>query len=246
MVVYKITNTINRKSYIGITMDLDQRIKKHRRANTEVGKDIREYGFDVFSVDVLAQVEIPQEARELERFFILEFNTIAPSGYNHSKGGERHKLTEEQRNNLRIAMIGKYAGNKNFFYGKPGTNSGKFGIEHPAFGYKHSEEFKEQKRQAWIGENNPNFGKYGSAHPCSGPKSEEQKKKISEANKKTRPEFAGGNNPSARKVRNVDTGEVFATMKEAAEKYGTSKSKICVVCKGQRKTAGGYHWEYVD
>ena len=49
-----------------------------------------------------------------------------------------------------------------------------------------------------------------------------------------------------RQVRCVDTGEVFASLTEAAKAKGINSSKITSVCKGKRKTTGGLHWEYVD
>ena len=50
-----------------------------------------------------------------------------------------------------------------------------------------------------------------------------------------------------KKVRNVDTGEIFQSLKEAAERYGgTAKNNhIGECCRGLRSTAYGYHWEYV-
>lgn len=39
---------------------------------------------------------------------------------------------------------------------------------------------------------------------------------------------------------------VFDSAKEAELKTGASRSKICMCCKGLRKTAGGYRWEYTD
>ena len=49
-----------------------------------------------------------------------------------------------------------------------------------------------------------------------------------------------------RKVRNIDTGEVFDRIKYASEKYGIEPTHISAVCKGKRKTTGGYRWEYVE
>ncbi len=31
---------------------------------------------------------------------------------------------------------------------------------------------------------------------------------------------------------------------EASKETGANITKICEVCKGNRKTAGGYHWQY--
>ena len=50
-----------------------------------------------------------------------------------------------------------------------------------------------------------------------------------------------------KKVINTDTGEVFNSMKEAAEAYGMKRSNpISKCCLGEQKTAGGFHWEYYE
>lgn len=40
--------------------------------------------------------------------------------------------------------------------------------------------------------------------------------------------------------------EIFATLTEAAEKSGTTKCNISACCKGKRKSAGGYKWQYAE
>ena len=46
------------------------------------------------------------------------------------------------------------------------------------------------------------------------------------------------------KVRCVETGQIFNSIKEASEWCGVGRSHIGSCCKGKRKTCGGYHWEY--
>ena len=46
-----------------------------------------------------------------------------------------------------------------------------------------------------------------------------------------------------KKVRCIETNEIFDSMKEAQIKYKTNH--IHDVCKGKRNLAGGYRWEYV-
>lgn len=53
------------------------------------------------------------------------------------------------------------------------------------------------------------------------------------------------NNWFSKSVVCVETGEVFCSIANAAEKYGIDKSSITKVCNGNRKTAGGMRWKYV-
>ena len=47
-------------------------------------------------------------------------------------------------------------------------------------------------------------------------------------------------------VRCVETGEIFSRIKLAAKSNGAKATNISKVLLGQRLTAGGFHWEYVD
>ena len=75
-----------------------------------------------------------------------------------------------------------------------------------------------------IGKNHPMFGKKHS---------EETKNKM-----------RGKNNPRARKVRNIETKEIFDTVTEAEKKYNLSSGCIKCAIRKNWKSAG-YHWEYV-
>lgn len=66
---------------------------------------------------------------------------------------------------------------------------------------------------------------------------EETRRKMSESKK-------GSKNHNARKVRCVETGEVFGSMAEAKEWLGKGDIGACLA--GRQHTAGGYSWEYVD
>ncbi len=47
------------------------------------------------------------------------------------------------------------------------------------------------------------------------------------------------------KVKCIETGIIYDSLTEAAISANVSITRICSVCKGKRKTTGGYHWEYV-
>ena len=71
----------------------------------------------------------------------------------------------------------------------------------------------------------------------------EEKKKRSETFKKI-----GIKPPPEEKVKviNIDTKLEFCSIKEAAEFYSIKANSIGMVCNKQRKTAGGYRWEYLE
>lgn len=63
---------------------------------------------------------------------------------------------------------------------------------------------------------------------------EESKKKVSQ------------NNARLHKIICIDTGEIFNSIREAQRKYFLHYSCISNCCRGERNTAGGYHWSYYN
>ena len=51
--------------------------------------------------------------------------------------------------------------------------------------------------------------------------------------------------PSKRPVRNIETGEVFASLSAAGRKYGVSPDYISWAAQGKRDSYAGFHWEFV-
>lgn len=50
----------------------------------------------------------------------------------------------------------------------------------------------------------------------------------------------------SRKTICIETNEVFDTAVEAGRKYNVTPCNINSCCQGKSKTAGGYHWEYLN
>lgn len=96
MVVYKITNLVNGKGYIGLTKQpLARRWASHlSRArhgdNRTIYKAIRKHGQSNFMIEQVASAESYEELKLLEQRFISEQVTFAPLGfgYNETLGGE--------------------------------------------------------------------------------------------------------------------------------------------------------------
>ena len=60
-------------------------------------------------------------------------------------------------------------------------------------------------------------------------------------NVKTRP----GGEPK-RVVKCIETGKIYKSISEASRDTRASRSRISLCCNGKAKTAGGFHWEFVD
>lgn len=78
-------------------------------------------------------------------------------------------------------------------------------------------------------------GMHGKNH------TEETRQKMS----KNHADFTGSKHPKAREIICVETGMVFGSISEAKKWLGT-KSNIGASLKDNKRTAGGYHWQYVD
>ena len=83
--IYKITNKINGKSYIGQTKYLEKRWRQHITVNAyAIGKALRKYGVENFDFDVLDYTS-DFDAREI---YYIELYQTYYYGYNLTKGGE--------------------------------------------------------------------------------------------------------------------------------------------------------------
>ena len=117
--VYKITNLVNDMSYIGISINKPDgargRIRSHLKGygNQDLKDDVIAYGKDSFSYEILEENILPGLLPDLERFYIKKFNTLAPSGYNHTTGGELNKsVSKETRQKQSEARMGVSPWNK--------------------------------------------------------------------------------------------------------------------------------------
>lgn len=121
MFVYKITNKINNKQYIGITNDYERRWKEHqhltKRYPSIISKAIKKYGAQNFNFELLEFGLSIKEAEEKEIELISVLNTLTPNGYNIAKGGmhggrNSWKITDEEiqyiKDNRNIPMYVLY------------------------------------------------------------------------------------------------------------------------------------------
>ena len=150
------------KVYIGLTGRKPQNRWGARGKNYKTQPfyyAVRKYGWDNIEHIILSTVDSKEEARELEKQYIAEYNATNPEyGYNFCTGGEVNDArrgkppSEEARQKQRIAMTGENNPN----YGKPLSEWHKQRLREFHTGRKMSEDAKRKIAEKEFGAKNHN------------------------------------------------------------------------------------------
>lgn len=223
MWIYKIKNTTNGKVYIGKTVNKDRRIKDHvwslnlgRHCNSHLQNAWNKYGEESFVFEIIEKVGglIVDHA---EKWWINYYKSNFPAnGYNKTLGGDG-------------------------CYGRIMTEETKRKISDSNKGKTVSAEARKK-----IGMASKN--RYYSP---------EIRKKMSEAqkgrtvSKETRAKMSrawsgkkGKLNNRAKPVVCLNTGEIFESTTEAAQKLGLTQNLVSWVANGKRSHTKNYKFEY--
>jgi len=113
--IYKITNLINGKTYIGQTVNYRKRktshyskLKQGKHHNEHLQMAFNKYGESAFKIELLKKCKI-EELDELEQYYIKKFDACNPEkGYNMMYGGQAHReFTEEVKRKISKANKGR-------------------------------------------------------------------------------------------------------------------------------------------
>lgn len=258
MLIYKITNKINGKVYIGqTTRSLKTRWKEHYTNKSNcyaLHRAVQKYGKENFEIKVIDHGHSREELDNKEIFWIQFYDSMNRNkGYNLTSGGETNKVMSEE---TRRKMSESKKGEKNPFYGKHHTEETKKEHSEAVRGYKHTEESRRRMSESRKGmsyslERNLKISKSKIGHKVS----QETREKLRKANlgkKQSKETIAkrvskakGEYNGNSKTVKCIETGEIFGCIKYACEKYKINPSTLSYGLKGASRTAAGYHWEYV-
>ena len=219
--IYKIENQINHHLYIGKAKNIEQRWSAHK-SNAKNMKEnhlyraMRKYGIENFSFDIIEEIPI-----------------------------EKYDLISSEKEKYWIKYYHAYIDPNNY-----NETEGGEGVT----GWIPSEEWKEKQsksRKKWyqtkegkekakkqseqMKNNNINNGRKHT---------EQWKKEHSQC-------MQGTNNPNygkhtqGKKCLCIELNQIFNSTREAAKIIGVAHTNIVAACRGQQKTAGGYHWQYL-
>lgn len=111
-IVYKITNLINNKVYIGqTTYSLEKRWLEHLYTNPTrkylLHKAMDKYGRENFKIEQIGIAESENHLDLIEKDFITKENSMSPNGYNLESGGNKFKtLSAETKQKIKNSNTG--------------------------------------------------------------------------------------------------------------------------------------------
>jgi group I intron endonuclease len=244
--IYKITNTVNNKAYIGVTTQSNpnERWSNHKSHNRQgngcpfLMKAFKKYGEDAFKFEVLI-ICFDEDVFRFESEYIKKYNSLSPNGYNVATGGKTNQS----------------------FLGKTHSEETKKILSEKSKAYNANPEVRERSRRVAIefnkthniGELQKKSEKWQKAiaegRIGGHAKTEEGKKKISESLKV----YHRNNrmtNTYGRKVLQYTLDniliELFDSISIAGIKTGISRQNIQQNLSGRSKTSGGFIWKYAE
>ena len=270
--VYKHTNMLNGKSYIGITNNIKTRWAgsgyRYKTYGGIFGHAIDKYGWDNFTHEVLDSNLTHEDACLLERHYIALYKTNVSRygnsfGYNLTDGGDGPSSHFHSENTKQLISKRLSNPNSDTLARMSRASLGRQGFT----GHSLTEEHKERLMDG-LTKANSRRGK-----PVFCETNHKAYKSISDASRELGISMSSirsvcrGRQDSTRgysfrfmnrdeavkfdifvypRVMCVNTGEVFESAKEAAEHIGVPMSYISNCCDGKQTSTRGLKWQYIN
>jgi hypothetical protein len=108
--IYLVTNTVTGQRYVGqTTYSMHERWRHHVRSRNEVGDGLGDavgrFGQRAFSIVELVRTDRLTELDALEQFYIEQYETLAPNGYNLTPGGKAFRRTARNCERISYSKI---------------------------------------------------------------------------------------------------------------------------------------------
>lgn len=106
--IYKITNTINGKIYVGQHKGND--FGDYWGSGLLLHRAYKKYGMEAFAREILQFASFKEELNFLECYYIQQCNSMSPNGYNIAtggRGGYTGETTEESRRKIKEFLTGR-------------------------------------------------------------------------------------------------------------------------------------------
>ena len=221
----------NGKKYVGVTSwkpELRWGANGRNYKNSYMTNAIKKYGWNNIKHEIVAQNLTAEQASEMEIKLIRKYNSANRKyGYNISLGGIDRKIcSEETKEKLRKANIGKVMSEES----KRKIGEFNRGRHHTEEAIRH---MSEAQKKSYANGNNR----------IHSPEIRDKVREKLKGRKLSDYVLQKANEAKFHKVRNIHTGEIYPSIKNACEKTGLNRSTIIRQCTGVTKKKD---WEYAD
>ncbi len=223
MIVYRLINKNNGKSYVGQTttaMSTRWRVhcRKSKRDCPLISAAIQKHGKDNFTIQIVGLYSNIDQLNDAEEYFIQYYNSMTPDGYNIAFGGGNRIITEATKAKISKTLTGRPTGRKD-----------RLGIPSWNKGVPWSNEIRKKLSESHK----------GRTPWCAGLKLTQEHKNIMSKAKLGKPHKALN-----KAIICMETGVIYESAKAASLDLGCLRSKICLVLKGKRNHTKGYTFKY--
>ena len=249
--IYKITNKVNGKIYIGSSIDIKSRWRKHqsqlrhnKHGNSHLQRAWNKYGEENFTFETLEYVQDKYKLILCEqKWFDKEKPYEATIGYNicptaGSSLGVKH--TDEMKAKVSKAVKGRKLSTE----ARKNIALAKMGEKNPMYGYAYSKEQRKQMSVRTTGERNPFYGtkhtketrekmSKNSKGKNSGPKTKEHIDKITKSATETKRKNSALNKEIVLEMRRLREEEGWRYTK-IAKKFSTTVGQVGKICRYER------------
>ena len=244
--IYKITNTVTKKCYIGETnqQNYNRRWSKHinclkyKEGCPLLKASMKKYGVDKFKFEILI-ICFDDDLEKYEREYIKKYNSKTPNGYNILDGGKLgNSMTGYKHTESTISKIKE----KGCLFREANPN--------------HYETYREKHKQSMdkldmssITKNSEKFKKALAEHRVGGQNlSDESKQKIRDTLKEYYKNHTVNTLTTNKSIVQYDKDnniiKEYISISEAGRTSGVKKSNIQQMLSGSSKSAGGFIWRY--
>jgi len=215
--IYKITNTVNGKVYIGQTIrNLEDRFKCHTRQKNcrKLYNAIQKHGKENFTIELIEFCSNIKQLNDREIFWINTYKSNI-TGYNIELGGKNKITQQETKDKLSKSLKGRIFSDLH----KRNISIGKTGNKNP-HSFEHIQKLKNKKR------------------------TQEQKIKYSLCKLGNKNPSYGKPSPNRKSIKCIETNTVFNSITEASILMKIDVRHICNVLKKKRLHTHGFKFIY--
>lgn len=265
--IYKITNKINNKCYIGQSKDIIKRWKteyKWHKLNSHLQSAFNKYGLENFDFEIIEECS-PNLLNEREQFWITVYNSFDRNfGYNKTLGGagtpgRTFIMSDETKNKIRIANTGRkftaeqleefrniirdnqiviYCYETNKYYTSIGNAARELKIGKDSIRYVIAQQNNHALNYRFC-KINDNINEFITN--C-----QQIDNYLKENNLTLKQYYCKLNISTKKEVKCIETGIIYESIMDASNKTGINDNSISKCCNNKQISANNYHFEFVN